>query len=135
LLPHGCLHRSNPEKATLVPVEKSRENTWGVELGKAAPVNGTIPPNQSHGMEISNHSVILNWLIAIGSGVTFGSFRFLHTFASAALGNAADLAVPPEHSTTSNQQITRLQTENGSKADFGITFGLYSNQGIKSSEP
>jgi len=82
LLTRGCLHRANPEKATPVPVENSCENTGGVELRKAAPVNGTISANQSHGMEISNRSVILNWFVAVGSGMSFASFRFLHTFAS-----------------------------------------------------
>ena len=66
LLPNRRFHWSDSKKSSMVLVQKRREDTWGIELGKAAPVDGTVLSNQGYSVEIADDAVVFNGFVVLG---------------------------------------------------------------------
>ncbi len=45
-------------------VEDAREDTGGVEVREAAPINRPVDPHESHGMEVADNAVVADRLIS-----------------------------------------------------------------------
>ena len=63
LLVLGLVEAGDLEEASFVFVEKRREDAWGVELRKAAPVDRTVHAHQRDRVQVTNYAVGLDRLI------------------------------------------------------------------------
>src|SRR5262245_7654206 len=64
LLDRALALRRKPVVAALLFVQDRSENAGGIETGKAAPVDRTILARQTNRMQITDHTVICNRLVA-----------------------------------------------------------------------
>jgi len=59
------LVRGNGEMTAALPVKQTAEDRFGVEAGKAQPVDAAIQPDQGHSSPVSDKPKILKWRITL----------------------------------------------------------------------
>ena len=51
------------EVAAFGVVEDRAENAWGIEVGRAVPIDGTVHPDEGDGAHVADDSVVFDWLV------------------------------------------------------------------------